>query len=467
MINKYITTLVNEAISNNYISKEDKYYSINRILALLDLNDFSEEKSNEDVFESIQGLVEFAVSKNLCNDDTTSKDIFEAQLTDCLISSPSGIQSRFDSFEDKNESLDWMFGMCSFTNYIKTKRIAQNTSFNGTVDKIYYEITINKSKPEKTLAEIEAAAKAKTSSNYPETVLSKQNVGYKGNFQKQPRTNHRVIARNYAGKDWHFQYSPYQYFSHHSILLTNQIEPMNIDENTYKTHMSFVNEFNSFAICSNADLPIVGGSILNHSHYQMGRAIFPIEKADKELLKEDKDVKVYLSSWKASTIVLVSDSEENIISKASEITKNWKTFKSNSPLLKNENNNTVSILTRKVDGIYTSYLVLRNNSTSNERPDGIYHVPKHLQAIKQENIGIIEAIGIAILPGRLEEQLKDVENQNDEKWSLWKEWISSKTDIKSKNFVQDALLITFNAIIEEVGVFNKDQTIKEEFLSKI
>lgn len=469
MIDKHIKFLTQQAISNNYINSEDEFYSINKILNLLDEYEYDQNTKLEakmDPYDSIQALVEFAVEKNICKNNTTDKDIFEAKLTDCFTSNPSMTNLTFNNFNDKDTAIEWMFGMMKFNNYIKTRRIANNQSFSKTINGIEYEITINKSKPEKTLEEIKAAAMQKSGSSYPESVLSKQNVGFAGNASKQPRTNHRVIPRVYDEKKWYLQFSPYQYFSHHAILLTDQMEMMNINKNTFTTHMEFVDDFNSLAICSNADLPIVGGSILNHNHYQAGKKEFPIEKVSKKKIGGNHDVDIYLSSWKAATIVLESKDKKQIIDVASNITKLWKEFKTDSKLLVNKENNTVSILTRKVKDVYRTFLVLRNNSTSKERPDGIYHVPRYLQAIKKENIGIIEAIGIAILPGRLQEQLRNLNAQDDELWREWKNWISDKVDINSKTFIEDALAITFDEIIKEVGVFNKDPKIQREFLNK-
>ena len=465
MIDKHIKFLTQQAISNNYINIEDEFYSINRILNLLDEYEYDQNVKLEakmDSYDSIQALVEFAVEKNICKNNTTDKDIFEAKLTDCFTSNPSMTNLTFNNFKDKDVAIEWMFGMMKFNNYIKTKRIANNQSFSKVVDGIEYEITINKSKPEKTLEEIKAAAMQKSGSTYPESVLSKQNVGFAGNAGKQPRTNHRVIPRVYDNKKWYLQFSPYQYFSHHAILLTDEMEMMNINKNTFTTHMDFVEEFNSLAICSNADLPIVGGSILNHNHYQAGKKEFPIEKVSKEKIGSNKDVDIYLSSWKAATIVLESKDKKQIVDVASEITKKWKEFKVDSKFLVNKNNNTVSILTRKVKDVYKTYLVLRNNSTNKERPEGIYHVPRYLQAIKKENIGIIEAIGIAILPGRLQEQLKDLENQNDDLWKEWKAWISNKVDLKSDPLIRARIKSSIDKIKKKVSEFKNVPNDNEE-----
>jgi len=414
----HIEKLLQYAKKNNLLEPEDYYFARNNLMALLKIDTICEEKvefsDNISIAEILEPILKYAYESRIIEDNTvTSRDKLDAQIMGLLIAHPSEIIRKFNATAENTNikaATDWYYDFSQKTNYIVTDRIAKNISWETNTEFGNIEVTINLSKPEKDPKEIAAASNYK-SSGYPKCILCAENEGYKGDANLPARQNHRIIPLQLVGEKWFLQYSPYVYFNEHCIVLSDEHRPMKINKDTFLRLLKFVEQFPHYFIGSNADLPIVGGSILSHDHFQGGRYDFPMANSPVEYSFDNKfiNVEAGIVKWPMSVIRLQSQSINDLVEFSEIIYENWK--KHSNPELNifshtdEMPHNTITPIARFKADKYELDLVLRNNRTTEEFPDGIFHPHQNLHHIKKENIGLIEVMGLAILPGRLLSEL--------------------------------------------------------------
>ena len=366
----------------------------------------------------LTSLCDLAVEKGLIENLNYARDLFSARIMGLLTPAPKAVRETFlqdVSVGNAEQATDRFYQMCRASDYIKVDAIAQNVRYFADSPAGELEITINLSKPEKDPKEI-AKLKNAPSVGYPKCMLCVENPGYRGRSNFPARQNHRVVPIRLADQDWYIQYSPYAYYEEHCIVFNSQHTPMKISRSTFEKLFAFVRQLPHYMLGSNADLPIVGGSILNHDHFQGGRYSFPMDKAPvKAVLTSPVDgVKAVILDWPMSAIQLSGINETALINEAERILDAWRCWSDPDCDILAESNgmphNTITPILRKVDGEYKLSLVLRNNRTSNEHPLGIFHPHAPLHHIKKENIGLIEVMGLFILPGRLKNELAALED---------------------------------------------------------
>lgn len=488
-ITYYIEKLLAYGFYNELFEENDLNFVRNQIISALNIESVYEEKidfdPNEHVDYILEPLIDFAVENKIISENTqNNRDAFSAQLMGYLIGRPSEIISKFNSIKLKNSlksATDWYYNFSQKTNYIQTGRIAKNISWHSKTANGDVDITINLSKPEKDPKDIAAALKQKTSA-YPKCILCAENEGFKGNYNLPARQNHRIIPIELEGETWYFQYSPYVYFNEHSILLSKEHRPMKIDKTTFKRLLRFVQQFPHYFIGSNADLPIVGGSILSHDHFQAGRCDFPMTLAPIVRTFHSnffKNVEVSIVKWKMSTIRLISENINKIVDLADNILQVWKNY--SCPELEivafsgQTPHNTITPIARFRNNKYELDLVLRNNRTNEQNPDGIFHPHQHLHHIKKENIGLIEVMGLAILPGRLLEELdliqkylfldiftsdlieKYPELQKHQNWIEHLRFSLKDKNIDLKQELRNQVAEKFIEVLDNCGVFKQEE----------
>lgn len=424
-----IERLLQFGIKHKMLEYMDDIPARNALLDLLKISEpFNGEIDDENVESAsdiLKNLLNYAFQKGIIEDNTvTSRDLLDARIMGLMMPRESEVvKNFFKTYREQGpeKATKDYYELSKSSNYIRMDRIARNLYWP--VRTIYgsLEITINLSKPEKDPKEI-AASKLRTQSNYPKCLLCLENVGYAGHVNHPARQNHRVIPVNVGGEHWYLQYSPYVYYNEHCILFHEKHVPMKISEKTFIRLFDFVEQFPHYFIGSNADLPIVGGSILSHEHFQGGKHSFPMEKAPIEMYFHNKDycgVKAGIVNWPMSVIRLSSKNKDELVSLSDDILRNWREYSDTSQNIqayseregKKVPHNTITPIVRKNhDGEFEIDLVLRNNRTSSEHPDGIFHPHKELHHIKKENIGLIEVMGLAVLPARLNAELKEIQN---------------------------------------------------------
>ncbi len=423
-----IERLLKFAIKHKLIEKLDVVPSRNALMELFNLREYHEEKieyeASDTLAKILESLLNYALEIGMLSSNTTTyRDLLDTKIMGLLMPRESEVVSKFEH-TSKNigieKATDQFYAMCKSSNYIRMDRINKDLYWTTKTEYGHLEITINLSKPEKDPKDI-AAAKALPEHEYPKCLLCKENVGFAGNLSRPARQNHRVIPVKLHGENWYFQYSPYVYYNEHCIVFKGEHVPMKISENTFIRLFDFVNQFPHYFIGSNADLPIVGGSILTHEHFQGGRHIFPMEvaKAEAEFTHDEyKDVKASIVKWPLSVIRLSSKNKNVLIKMSTDILAKWGEYSDESTKIlayTHENgeaiaHNTITPIVRiNKSGEYEIDLVLRNNRTTEEYPDGIFHPHKELHHIKKENIGLIEVMGLAVLPSRLKNELYYIE----------------------------------------------------------
>lgn len=412
LVEKFVTKVIAEST----FEELDRIYLSNRVLALVGDGVLEVETDQNDLIELKDQLVEEAVRLETIEDSLAAREILGADLMDLVTPCPSQVNRDFWATyaQSPEQAIEDFYQLSQKNDYIKLKAIAKNIAYRVPSDYGELEITINLSKPEKDPKEI-AAAKLVKSSNYPQCQLCMENEGYHGRVNHPARSNHRIIRFDISGQEWGFQYSPYAYFNEHCIFLDSQHRPMAISRQSFERLLAIVEQFPGYFAGSNADLPIVGGSILTHDHYQGGRHVFPMEVApiQKSFTFEGfESVKAGIVQWPMSVIRLTSDSKDDLTNLAEKILLSWRQYSDPSVQVLAESNgtphHTITPIARKRDGQFELDLVLRDNQTSPEHPDGIYHPHKDVQHIKKENIGLIEVMGLAILPPRLKEEVEQV-----------------------------------------------------------
>lgn len=419
-INYEISRLAKYALDNGLIPKQDKTYCINRLLAKLGLSEFEElavsEPSPELPQEILDNILDWAFEAGVLEDNgVTARDLFDTELMDCFMPMPSEVSRRFFELyaEDKTKATDYYYNLSYKSNYIRMDRIRKNIVW--TADTKYGDIliSINLSKPEKDPKAIAAALKEKKSS-YPKCLLCRENEGYKGTVSHPARANHRIIPVDILpDESWFMQYSPYVYYNEHCIVFKGAHEPMKITKRTFERLLGFVDFMPHYFLGSNAGLPIVGGSILTHDHYQGGHFEFPMAKAavDRAVtLEKFPDVEAGLVNWPMSVIRIRHESKEVLADCADYINTKWSAYTDEAAFILAQTDgtphNAITPICRYRNGKFELDLVLRNNITTEQYPDGYYHPHPKYHHIKKENIGLIEVMGLAILPARLKDSIE-------------------------------------------------------------
>ncbi len=417
MINERIAQLVEYALEKQLIEPEDIVYTINSLLEALKLDDFvmpayCQKLSLEQILSDI---CDYAYEKGIIESDSVVyRDLFDTKLMGLLTPMPREVIKRFYSLYgiSPQAATEYFYDLSQNTDYIRRYRIARDMKWITKTEYGDLQITINLSKPEKDPKAIAAAKNAKQS-GYPLCLLCAENEGYAGRVNHPARQNHRVIPLLICDNPWGLQYSPYVYYNEHCILFNKVHTPMKIDRDAFSKLFDFIRQFPHYFIGSNADLPIVGGSILSHEHFQGGNHTFPMATAPVErtfTIKNFEDVNVGIVKWYMSTIRLSSKDSSRIVELADKILARWREYTDESAFIfantDNTPHNTITPIARKNGEMYELDLVLRNNITTDEHPLGVYHPHAELHHIKKENIGLIEVMGLAVLPARLKEEMR-------------------------------------------------------------
>lgn len=479
-----VENFVTKVIAESSFEELDRIYLTNRVLALVGDGVLEVETDQDDLIELKDQLVEEAVRLETIEDSQAAREILGADLMDLVTPCPSQLNQDFWATyaQSPEQAIADFYQLSQKNDYIKLKAIAKNIAYRVPSDYGELEITINLSKPEKDPKEI-AAAKLVKSSNYPQCQLCMENEGYHGRVNHPARSNHRIIRFDISGQEWGFQYSPYAYFNEHCIFLDSQHRPMVISRQSFERLLAIVEQFPGYFAGSNADLPIVGGSILTHDHYQGGRHVFPMEVAplQKSFTFEGfETVKAGIVQWPMSVIRLTSDSKEDLTELADKILLAWRQYSDPSVQVLAENNgtphHTITPIARKRDGQFELDLVLRDNQTSPEHPDGIYHPHKDVQHIKKENIGLIEVMGLAILPPRLKEEVEQVAAylvgedvsvaDYHQEWAdeLKENHLDLRDKVQALEIVQESVGKIFARVLEDAGVYKQTEEGQAAFM---
>lgn len=422
-INYEINRLLQYGVRENLIEEEDIIYIANKIISILNLKEFKiiEELNIRDVrlYEILDNILDFAYEAGILqNNDVTYRDLLDTKIMDCFINQPSVVNKRFWNLydEDKRKATDYYYGLSIASNYIRDDRIKKNLKWKSKTKYGDLDITINLSKPEKD-PKLIALARNMPQNNYPKCALCYENVGFEGSINQAARQNHRVIPLVLSDEKWYLQYSPYVYYNEHCIVFKKEHTPMKIVPATFKRLLDFIEQFPHYFLGSNADLPIVGGSILSHDHFQGGNYEFPMAKAEKVCeasIDGYEDVNVQYINWPLDVIRITGSSKDELAELAYKIFTVWQNYSHEEigikAFSKDTPHNTITPIARRRGEKFQVDLVLRNNRTDEKHPYGIYHPDESLHHIKKENIGLIEVMGLAVLPARLKEELKILEN---------------------------------------------------------
>ncbi|MBZ1352462.1 UDP-glucose--hexose-1-phosphate uridylyltransferase [Streptococcus sp. LPB0406] len=480
LVEKFVT----KVIAGSTFEELDRIYLTNRVLALVGDGVLEVETDQNNLIELKDQLVEEAVRLGTIEDSLAAREILGADLMDLVTPCPSQLNRDFWATyaQSPEQAIADFYQLSQKNDYIKLKAIAKNIAYRVPSNYGELEITINLSKPEKDPKEI-AAAKLVKSSNYPQCQLCMENEGYQGRVNHPARSNHRIIRFDISGQEWGFQYSPYAYFNEHCIFLDSKHRPMAISRQSFERLLAIVEQFPGYFAGSNADLPIVGGSILTHDHYQGGRHVFPMEVAPLQksfTFAGFETVKAGIVQWPMSVIRLTSDSADDLTELAEKILLAWRQYSDPSVQVLAESNgtphHTITPIARKRDGQFELDLVLRDNQTSPEHPDGIYHPHKDVQHIKKENIGLIEVMGLAILPPRLKEEVEQVAaylvGKDVPVADYHKEWADELNEShpgltdkdQALNIVQESVGKIFARVLEDAGVYKQTEEGQAAFM---
>ncbi len=477
-INADITELVDYAVARELIEEGDRAYAIGRLMKLLALDDYTREPSEErrELADILDSILDYAAEAGLLeNNSVVYRDLFDTELMGVFVARPSEVTGRFYKLygDSPEAATDYFYKLSCDSNYIRRDRIARDLKWTVPSEYGEIDITVNLSKPEKDPKAI-AAAKKLAQSGYPKCALCHENEGYAGTVAKAPRANLRQIPFDMAGADWYLQYSPYVYYNEHCIALSAKHEPMQINSATFDKLLGFVERFPHYFIGSNADLPIVGGSILTHDHMQGGRYEFAMEKAAQKRkisFKGYENVNSCLLKWPMSVIRISSENKEELSALAAKILSAWRSYTDESALVFAETNgephNTITPIARRRGKLFELDLVLRNNITTEEHPLGVYHPHSEHHNIKKENIGLIEVMGLAVLPSRLKEEIALMVKAASEgrsfadvpKIEKHREWFDAfKGDYKItaenvEEIIKSEIGKTFVRVLSDAGVF--------------
>ncbi len=485
MIDTYITELVNYGIREHLIDSLDRVYMTNRLLEFFGLVEYKEPDDipePRDLHFILEDMIDWSLRNGILDSDTTAaRDLWDTKIMGVITPPPSSVVRKFNELlkYSSKDATDWYYSFSKATNYIRTDRIAKDVKWISPTSFGDIDITINLSKPEKDPRDIAAAGKAKSTS-YPKCLLCAENEGYSGTLTHPARQNHRIIPITLDGEEYYLQYSPYVYYNEHCIILNKKHVPMVIDRSTFRKLLSFVEQFPHYTAGSNADLPIVGGSILSHDHFQGGAYTFPMARAGYRntfTIPGFEDLTAGIINWPMSVIRLQGDSIDRLTDCADLILGKWRAYTDEDAFIFAQTeqvpHNAITPIARKnAEGKFELDLVLRNNITTDEHPMGVYHPHAKYHHIKKENIGLIEVMGLAILPSRLKKEMAELEealltgadiraNENISKHADWVgEWRDSY-DLSFPEGVQKAIRAeigkTFANILGCAGVYKNDE----------
>lgn len=489
MLNQAIYDLVSYGIERGICREEDRIYTVNRLLEALGSEEYTEPEGRKDteLDKILSKLLQFAVESRLINDNITERDLFDTKLMGCLTPPPSEVIRTFREkyAESPKAATDWYYDFSRATDYIRTGRVKKDLKW--TVDTEYgaLDITINLSKPEKDPKAI-AAARAAKQSGYPKCLLCKENEGYAGRLNSPARQNHRIIPVTINDSAWMLQYSPYVYYNEHCIVFNGQHTPMAINRATFRKLLDFVKQFPHYFVGSNADLPIVGGSILSHDHFQGGRYEFPMARAKTEIplsFEGFDDTEAGIVRWPMSVIRLRSADDARLVDLADKILTSWRGYTDEDAFIFSETDgvahNTITPIARFRDGKYELDLVLRNNITTEEHPLGVFHPHAKLHHIKKENIGLIEVMGLAVLPARLKAEMAELERvilagespEDNEMTAKHAEWARERiipqkacSAEELKSITEREIGYVFKEVLTDAGVYKCTKEGREAFL---
>ena len=477
-VNVYIASLVQYGLDKKLIEPCDTIYVTNQILEAMKLDSYEpvapEAMSLEDI---LQGLLEDAVARDICSDDITSRDLFDTKLMGILTPMPREVHQTFSEMyaTSPETATEWYYNFSQDTDYIRRYRIQKDMRWKTATEYGNLDVTINLSKPEKDPKAI-AAAKLAPQSGYPKCPLCAENEGYAGRMNHPARQNLRTIPVTIAGEGWHLQYSPYVYYNEHCIVFNHEHVPMVINKSAFSKLLDFVSLFPHYFVGSNADLPVVGGSILSHEHFQGGHYCFPMERAavEREIVFTGfEDVKAGIVKWPMSVIRLRCSKKARLVELADKILLSWRDYTDEDAFIFAETDgvphNTITPIARRRGTDYELDLVLRNNITTEEHPLGVYHPHAELHHIKKENIGLIEVMGLAVLPARLKQELVGVEKAilaGEEltgelaKHADWVEELKKQHTFTKENTAAILKVETgkvFAKVLEHAGVYQRNE----------
>lgn len=491
MIQENIRELVQYGLLTGLVAKEDEIYTTNKLLELFGEEEYpfefgeeterTEEEAVKRLPELLTEMMDYAVNKGIMQEDgVVYRDLFDTKIMSCLVGRPGEIIRKFWAEYEKSPeaATEFFYKFSQDTDYIRRYRVCKDEKWIAPTKYGDLDITINLSKPEKDPKAI-AAAKLAKQSGYPKCLLCVENEGYAGRINHPARQNHRIIPITINDSKWGLQYSPYVYYNEHCIVFNSQHIPMKIEHNTFVKLFDFVKQFPHYMLGSNADLPIVGGSILSHDHFQGGHYEFPMAKAEVErtfVVKGFEDVKAGVVNWPMSVIRIWGKDTDRLIALADVILDSWRGYSDEASFVfaetDGEKHNTITPIARKRGEDYELDLVLRNNITTEEHPLGVFHPHANLHHIKRENIGLIEVMGLAVLPARLKKEMADLEDailtgadiRKDEileKHADWvEEFLPKYQDVNAENIhsiIQKEIGLVFMQVLEDAGVYKRTE----------
>ncbi len=498
MIQESIKKLVEYGLLTGLIEEEDRIYTTNRLLELFGLDELEDGGGDaatavEDLEAILKDMLDYACEKGLTQDSVVYRDLFDTKIMGLLTPRPSEVirifQEKYAS--DPKEATDYFYKLSRDTDYIRRYRIAKDQKWISSTKYGDLDITINLSKPEKDPKAIAAAKNAKQS-GYPKCLLCRENEGYAGRVNHPARQNHRIIPVTINGSNWGFQYSPYVYYNEHCIVFNSQHIPMKIEHDTFCKLFDFVKQFPHYFVGSNADLPIVGGSILSHDHFQGGNYEFAMAKAPVERIftvQGFTDVDAGVVNWPMSVIRISHEDPDRLVALADVILEKWRGYSDESAFIfaetDGEPHNTITPIARKRGDKFELDLVLRNNITTEEHPLGVYHPHAKLHHIKKENIGLIEVMGLAVLPARLKGEMERLAEavatgadiRKDEELAKHADWVEeflphyqSVDQDNIMDILHKEIGNVFMEVLEDAGVYKRDdagQAAFDRFLSTL
>ncbi|MDY2591024.1 MAG: UDP-glucose--hexose-1-phosphate uridylyltransferase [Agathobacter sp.] len=502
MIQERIFELVKYGITTGLVEKADEVYTVNRLLELFEVDDiedsvfeavsaqpaWTQEEAESKLEQILEDMMTYAYDNGIMKENSiVYKDLFDTKIMGCLVARPSEIRAKFKDLYENESALaatDYFYKLSCDSNYIRRQRIKKDQKWTTDTEFGTLDITINLSKPEKDPKAIAAAKNAKQSA-YPKCQLCAENEGYAGRVNHPARQNHRIIPVTINNSDWFFQYSPYVYYNEHCIVFNSQHTPMKIERATFGKLLDFVTQFPHYFVGSNADLPIVGGSILTHDHFQGGHYTFAMAKApiEKELkFKGFEDVKAGIVKWPMSVIRISSSDKEKLIELADKILIAWRGYTDEDAYIyaetDGEPHNTITPIARRRGDDYELDLVLRNNITTEEHPLGVYHPHAHLHHIKKENIGLIEVMGLAVLPARLKDEMAELSDailtgkdlRSTETLASHADWVEgflpkydSITEENVMDIIHQEIGLVFSEVLKCAGVYKCDEEGRNAF----
>ena len=487
MIRNLISELVCYGMETGLVVKEDEIYVTNRLLELFDIADYSYEKTQpRSIAQILEDMTNYALVNGMISEDTvTERDLFDSKVMGLLTPPPFVVRKKYEECYkiSPEEATKYYYKLSTDTNYIRKDRIQKDEKWKAETPYGTIDITINLSKPEKDPKEIAKAGKVKNT-GYPSCLLCKENEGYAGHHSHPARQNHRIIPITLADQQYYLQYSPYVYYNEHCIVFNEEHIPMKINKDVFVKLLDFVEQFPHYTVGSNADLPIVGGSILSHDHFQGGAYTFAMEKAPYESMFSMfgfEDVRAGIIRWPMSVIRLQSKSARRLALASDYVLLKWKNYSDKEAFVfcatDGVQHNTITPIARKNGEYYEMDLVLRNNITTEECPWGVYHPGEKLHHIKKENIGLIEVMGLAVLPARLQKEMRTLADaivegkdiSSIEEIKMHAEWVNEWKDhytITAENIteiLQKEIANRFVQVLECAGVYKHTKQGRDAF----